>query len=119
MNKNGLYRPGAFLMAVSLVLFSSAAAGPVVLVIMTPSHEWLFNLNGLPALAMIMTSIVVVLLYLVGFIRYSSSKGYSNWLGFWLFLGNIPGFITLLLLPDLQQLRQERLVNHADMAQKT
>ena len=93
-------------MAVSLVLLSLAAAAPIVFAIVTPSHEWLVNLVGVPAFVTIVISIVVVSLYLVGFIRYCSSKGYSKWLGFWLFLGNIPGFITLLLLPDLQQLRE-------------
>ena len=36
---------------------------------------------------------------MIGCIKYSRSKGYSGWVGFWLSLG-LPSLIGLLILPD-------------------
>jgi hypothetical protein len=100
MHEKGLSRPGAMLMVASAILMLVSAIGPVFLAVMRPTHEWLMVLSGFPAFAIISASALTAVLYFVGFLRYCVSKGYSSWLGFWLFLGNVPGFIVLLLLPD-------------------
>jgi hypothetical protein len=102
MSKTGLSRPGAIQMLAAATLMVVAAVGPVYLAASRPTHEWLMVLNGFPALAMSVAGIALLVLYFVGFLRYGSSKGYSKWLGFWLFFSNFPGFIALLLLPDLK-----------------
>lgn len=109
MSKTGLFRPGAIQMVASTILIVVAAIGPIVLAAMRPSHEWLMVLSGLPAIALTITGGFVVLLYFVGFLSYCASKGYSKWLGFWLFFGTIPGFIVLLMLPDLKANINDRL----------
>ncbi len=112
MNGTGLGRPGAMQMVAAGVLMAAETIAPIVVAATRPNHEWFMDLTGLPAMVPIIVSTLLVALYFVGFLRYCSSKGYSKWLGFWLFLGNIPGFITLLLLPDLQ--RNIRMVNHKE-----
>lgn len=102
MNNNWLSRPGAIQMLASIVLVTFASIGPIVLAIRQPGHEWLMSLSGLPALAMTIATVLVLALYCIGFLRYCASKGYSKWLGVCLLLGHFPGFIALLLLPDLQ-----------------
>ena len=96
-------------MVASAILMVLAAIGPIVLAAMRPSHEWLMVLSGLPALALTIAGGFVVLLYFVGFLSYCASKGYSKWLGFWLFFGSVPGFIVLLMLPDLTANVKDRL----------
>ncbi|MBS1989948.1 MAG: hypothetical protein JSS86_12965 [Cyanobacteria bacterium SZAS LIN-2] len=102
MNKSGLSRPGAMLMLMSAALMVISGVGPVFLAVSRPTHDWLMVLTGMPAFGIIAASALVAILYFVGFLRYCGSKGYSAFLGFWLFLGNVPGFIVLLLLPDLK-----------------
>ena len=108
MGKIGLSRPGAIQMVVSAILMVAAAIGPIFWAATRPSHEWLMVLTGLPALTMEIASVLVLMFYFVGFLRYCASKGYSKWLGFWLFLGSIPGFIVLLMLPDLKANMKDR-----------
>lgn len=117
MTKTGLSRPGAMQMVASATLMVVAAIGPAVLAVGRPNHEWLMVLNGPPALAMVIASLIVIVLYCLGFFRYCSSKGYSTWLGFWLFIGNLPGFIVLLLLPDLKASCKEQLDNTSGLPQ--
>jgi len=47
------------------------------------------------------------IMYLLGFVRYATSKGYSGWLAFWLLLGQLYGFVTLFLLPDLNSTKDD------------
>lgn len=101
MGKKGLSRPGALQMVASAILTLVASVGPTVIALTRSSHEWSLFLAGFPALALSLSGVVVFLLYVVGFLRYCSNKGYSKWLGLFLFLGNVPGLISLLLLPDI------------------
>ncbi len=105
MNKKGLSRPGAMLMAAAVVLLTLAAIGPIVMAASTPSHEWSMILTGPSALATSAAGLFSLLLYAVGYLKYCSSKGYSTWLALWLLLGNLPGFVVLLLLPDLHEIK--------------
>lgn len=98
-------------MLIAVVSITFAGIVPLVYALTLPSHEWLMSLSGLPALAMTIASLAVVILYVIGFIRYSASKGYSKWLGFWLLLSHLPGFIVLLLLPDLKTDLKESSTN--------
>ncbi|MBC7999211.1 MAG: hypothetical protein IAF58_14775 [Leptolyngbya sp.] len=41
-------------------------------------------------------------IWFYGFIQYTKSKGYNGWVALCLCLGNVPGFIALLLLPDMK-----------------
>ena len=102
MNKKGISRPGALQMVASVAIMIIAAIWPLYLAATRPGNEWFMVLNGLPALAVVIASIAVLLLYLIGFLRYCASKGYSKWIGFWLLFANVFGFIVLLLLPDLK-----------------
>jgi hypothetical protein len=111
MNKTGLSRPGAIQMIASATLMLAAAVGPVYLAASRPTHEWLMVLSGFPALAMSLAGVVLLILYFIGFLKFCSSKGYSKWLGFWLFFGNFPGFIALLLLPDLKAGMREQVTS--------
>ena len=106
--RTGLSRPGALQMLASAALMIVAAIGPILVASSRPTNEWLIVLTGFPALGMSVAGIGVLLLYFIGFLRYCASKGYSKWLGFWLFIGNIPGFVVLLLLPDLSSRITER-----------
>ena len=102
MNKTGFSRPGAIQMAVSAALLVLTSLAPLFYAATQPSHEWLMVSYGLPALAILLAGILIAFSYFVGFLRYCDSKGYSMWLGFWLFISHAPGFIVLLLLPDLK-----------------
>lgn len=101
MKKTGLSRPGASQMVTSAALVLLAGIGPIFLAATRPSQEWLMVLTGFPALALSLVGVGVILLYIVGFLRYCKSKGYSMWLGLCLLVCNVFGFIALLLLPDL------------------
>jgi hypothetical protein len=114
MNKTGLSRPGAIQMVASLVLMLLASIGPAFVAATRPTHEWILALTGLPALAMTVAGIAVFILYVVGFLRYSSSKGYNMWVGLFLLLGSIPGFIALLLLPDLNTITMRQTSERKD-----
>jgi hypothetical protein len=100
MNKTGLSRPGAMQMVAAIILGVVAAIGPLFLAFMRPDQVWFMALSGLPAFAIAISGVGVLILFFVGFIRYCASKGYSKWIGFWLCFGHLPGFIVLLLLPD-------------------
>lgn len=101
MSRTGFARPGALQMSASLVLMALSGIGPLFIATTRPGHEWMVILTGLPVLGVSLFGIGILLLYVVGFLRYCGSKGYSKWLGAWLLLGNVFGFIVLLLLPDL------------------
>lgn len=88
-------------MFVSLALMAVAAIAPTVMASIENNHEWSMVYTGMPALLAVLGGVLVFVLYFVGFLRYCASKGYSKWLGFWLLLGSFPGFITLLMLPDI------------------
>jgi hypothetical protein len=109
MNKTGLSRPGAMLMVMSAVLTILVGVGPLFMAATRPSHEWLMVLTGLPAFMLSISGLFVTILYFIGFLKCGASKGYSAWLSFWLFWGNVPGFIVLLLLPDLNARNREPL----------
>lgn len=98
--KTFLSRPGSIQMTIALVLATLAGLVPIYLACMMPSHEWFMVLTGLPAASMAAASLAILGLFFVGYIRYCISKGYSGWIGFWLFWSNLPGFIVLLLLPE-------------------
>jgi hypothetical protein len=100
-NKTGFSRPGALQMLASAALMLVGAIGPFFVASSRPSHEWFMVVTGAPAFAMSLIGVAVLVLYLIGFFRYCASKGYSKWLGLFLFFANLPGFIVLLLLPDL------------------
>jgi len=102
MNKSGLSRPGARQMVAAVILLVVGAIGPLFLAFMQPNQEWSMVLSGFPAFVVAISGVVVVFLFFVGFIRYCASKGYSKWIGFWLCFGHVPGFVVLLLLPDLK-----------------
>jgi ABC-type Na+ efflux pump permease subunit len=106
MNKKGLSRPGALQMIASVIIMIITAIGPLYLAATRPNNEWFMVLNGLPALAVVIASIAVLFLYLIGFLRYCGSKGYSKWIGFWLLFAHAFGFIVLMLLPDLKTRQQ-------------
>ena len=108
MNKTGLSRPGGMQMVLSAILMIVVAIGPMYIAASRPDHEWSVVLNGLPALAVTVASVVLLLLYFIGFLRYCASKGYSKWLGLWLFLGHVFGLIVLLLLPDQKTAMQKQ-----------
>lgn len=100
--KNGIRRSGAILMVTSVALSLISFGIPLVFASMQPDHEWSMWLTGFPAFCMSISGAIVGLLYVIGFIQYSFSKGYGPWVTFWLILGNLPGFIILLSLPDLK-----------------
>lgn len=100
MHKSELQRPGAVQMLIAAVLMGIVGIGPIVATLIRPEHEWSLFLSGAPALVALACSIGFVLLYFLGFIRYTVSKGYSSWLGLFLFMGHIFGLIVLLMLPD-------------------
>jgi hypothetical protein len=102
MNKTGFSRPGALQMIVSAALMLLGSIGPLFVAFTVPDHEWSFYLTGLPVLGLSILGIATVILYIVGFLRYCGSKGYSKWLGVWLLFGHLFGLIVLLLLPDLE-----------------
>lgn len=102
MSKTGLARPGAMQMVGAAILVLVVAIGPLFLAAVQPEQVWSIMLTGFPAFAVSVSGLLVLVLYLVGFLRYCASKGYSKWLGFWLLLGHFAGFIALLLLPDLK-----------------
>lgn len=106
MKSNGLSRPGALLMIVSIVAGLVASIGPIVLAITSPTHNWLLELTGPPVVVLAFTSLAVLVLYVVGFVRYCTSKGYSAWLGAFLLLGHVFGLVVLLLLPDIRELKE-------------
>lgn len=101
MTKKGLARPGALQMLVAIVSITVGSIAPTMMALRSPNHEWALALNGAPALGMFLVAAGLSVLYIIGFLRYCSSKGFSKWLAFWLLLGNVPGFIVLMLLPDL------------------
>jgi hypothetical protein len=101
--KSGMWRPGALQMLAALILGIICSAGPVVLAMTRPTHEWSLIAVGPEALLLSSLGLIIVALYAIGCIRYCASKGYSKWLGFWLFLSHLTGFVTLLLLPDLYE----------------
>ncbi|SRR5579883_1061037 len=99
--KSGMWRPGALQMFAAMILAIVCSAGPIVLAITNPTHEWSLVAVGPEALLFSSLGLIITALYAVGCIRYCASKGYSKWLGFWLFLSHVTGFVILLLLPDL------------------
>lgn len=101
MNRKGICRPGAWLMVAAVVLTVMSSLGPLFIAATRPSHEWSLILSGLPALLLSLSGVVILILYVVGFLQYCHSKGYSRWLGVLLLLGNVLGFLVLLMLPDL------------------
>lgn len=101
--KSGMSRPGALQMLAAVILTIICSVGPIVLAMTKPTHEWSLVAVGPEALLLSSVGLIIAALYAVGCIRYCTSKGYSKWLGFWLFLSHVAGFITLLLLPDLYE----------------
>ena len=89
-------RPGAVIIVLSFTLMLVVSVLSAFQAAQTPGHE----LTGQAAVPWFMALLVLGILYLLGFIEYANSKGYSGWLAFWLCLGQLPGFIALLLLPD-------------------
>lgn len=100
MMKKIMGRPGAVLMAISLVVAIGAAIAPLYLALMMPSHEWFMILTGPRAFALSAAGVLVVAMYLIGFMSYCRSKGYGIGIGLCLFMCNLPGFVVLMLLPD-------------------
>ncbi len=111
MDKIGFTRPGALQMLIAVALTTIVAIGPLFVAEMRPNHEWFVSLYGLPALAATLASLGILLLYIVGFVRYCASKGYSKWLGIFLLLGHLFGFIVLLLLPDIKNKGQQSSIH--------
>jgi hypothetical protein len=105
MSKQGISRPGALQMVASAALMLVASGGPIFVAATRPTHEWLLSISGLPALTLILVVLGTSALYFIGFLRYCASKGYSMWLGFWLWLGGAVGLIALMLLPDITTIR--------------
>ncbi len=97
---SGFSRPGALQMVAAAVLAVISAVGPLFIAATRPSHEWVLILSGLPAMAISLSGFLIAILYVVGFFRFCTSKGYSKWLAFWLLLGNFFGLVVLLILPD-------------------
>jgi hypothetical protein len=98
-----MWRPGALQMLAAVILTIVCSVGPIVLAITKPTHEWSLVAVGPEAVLLSSLGLIITALYAVGCIRYCASKGYSKWLGFWLFLSHVTGFVTLLLLPDLYE----------------
>ncbi|HEY9756459.1 MAG TPA: hypothetical protein V6C97_14930 [Oculatellaceae cyanobacterium] len=115
MRKQGISRPGALQMVAAASLVFLASGGPIFIAATRPTHEWLMALSGLPALALMLVGVGTVALYLVGFLRYCGSKGYSLWLGLWLSLGGFVGLVALLLLPDLTEIRTDSRRGSSDV----
>lgn len=107
MHKTGLSRPGTIQMIAAAIITAVGIVVPAYMCAIRPNHEWLMVLSGFPALAAASTGIIIALLYFIGFLRYCTSKGYSKWIGFWLFLSHLPGLIILLLLPDQEKPREQ------------
>lgn len=107
MSKRGLSRPGATQIVAALVLTGLTSVGALAIAATRPNQEFLMILTGFPALAMALSGLLVAVLYIVGFLRYCSNKGYSKWLGLSLLLSTLPGFLALLLLPDLKEIERE------------
>lgn len=40
--------------------------------------------------------------WFAGFIKYSADKGYNGWVALCLALSSVPGFIALLIMPDIK-----------------
>jgi hypothetical protein len=97
--KSFIARPGAVQMLVSGSILILTGLWPIFMAI---SHRQSFVLlTGTPAVAATLAAAILGCAYFVGFLRYCSSKGYSQWIGLCLFLGHFAGFLALLLLPDL------------------
>lgn len=117
MLKTGIARPGALQMLVATVAIAGCSSLPPILAAFKPSQEWLMVLTGIPAFLMVFAALMMFTVYCVGFLRYCVDKGYSRWLGLVLLLGAIPGFLGLLLLPDLRhaaaELYSDKNLRHA------
>ncbi|MBA3859012.1 MAG: hypothetical protein C0507_19065 [Cyanobacteria bacterium PR.3.49] len=117
MFKTGFARPGALQMLVATVAIALCSTFPPVIAAFKPSHEWLLVLTGIPAFLMIFAGLMMFIVYGIGFLRYCADKGYSKWLGLVLLLGAVPGFLVLLMLPDLkhavQEMNSDRNLRHA------
>lgn len=100
--KTGIFRSGAVLMLTSVALSLISVGTPLIFAAMQPDHEWSMWLTGFPAFCLSISGAIIALLYIIGFVQYSFSKGYGAWLTVWLLLGNFPGLIILLSLPDLK-----------------
>ena len=107
MIKTGLARQGALEMLIAAVAITGCSIIPPVIAAFKPSHEWLVILTGIPAFLMIFAGLMMFIIYSIGFLRYCVDKGYSKWLGMVLLLGAVPGFLVLLMLPDLKHAGQE------------
>ncbi len=107
MVKTGLARQGALQMLIAVVAMTGCSIIPPVIAAFKPSHEWLMVMTGTPAFLMVIAGLMMFVIYSVGFLRYCVDKGYSKWLGFVLLLGAVPGFLVLLMLPDLKHAAQE------------
>src|SRR5437763_1806682 len=101
MNRTGFARPGSLQILVAVVISLLFGIGPLFMALTSPTHAWAYVATGPQAILLSSVGLIVTVLYAVGCIRYCKSKGYSGWLGFWLFLAHIPGFIAILLLPDV------------------
>jgi hypothetical protein len=106
--RKGFSRPGVIAILSAVVLTVAFSIGPLMLAFSRPNHEFTFFASGVEAMLVSSIGLIVTGLYAFGCIRYCLSKGYSGWLGFWIFLSHIPGFITMLLLPDLHELKLNR-----------
>ena len=102
MRKQSLRHPGAIQMLIAAAAIVAASVIPAIQAWRQPNNEWCMALNGVPAALAIAAAAAVIGLYFVGFLRYCHSKGYSFLLGFLLLICNLPGFIIMLLLPDLR-----------------
>jgi hypothetical protein len=98
--QRGFARPGAMQMLWAGILLALESLGPIFAAAANPNHEWVMELTGIWAASLWLVTAIAVVLYCIGFVRYCMSKGYSGWIGFFLLIGNLPGFIVMLLLPD-------------------
>jgi len=107
MLNTGFARPGALQMLVASVAITACSTVPPIIAAFKPSHEWLLVLTGIPAFLMVFAGFMMFIIYGLGFLRYCADKGYSKLLGLVLVFGAIPGFLVLLLLPDLKHSAEE------------
>jgi hypothetical protein len=98
-SKSKLSRPGTAMIVGGSVVSLILAIARIVL--FGPGRDSPASYETSAGLVVNLGLIVGWIVVTVGCIKYSRSKGYSNWVGFLLSLG-VPSLIGLLILPDLK-----------------
>jgi hypothetical protein len=92
-----MFRPGALNLA-----FSGAVAivAPLVVQVAQIAPQGEIEIKGPQAIPWLVVAITWYAIWLIGFVKYSRSKGYGGWLAFCLANSQLCGMVALFLLPD-------------------